>query len=93
MRTRARCRSGSGASSQARCSDPASPSAFYEVANGQWVVAGMFTKTYTRLATMEMSVEVEDHEVEDLAFLKRIDEQLLAEGLPQQLPDLGRGGR
>jgi len=53
----------------------------------------MFTKTYTRLATMEMSVEVEDHEVEDLAFLKRIDEQLLAEGLPQQLPDLGRGGR
>jgi hypothetical protein len=91
---------------------------FYEVANQQWVVAGMFTKTYTRLATMEMSVEAgrhaanaildahlqkttrsmgdfcrienpEDHEVEDLAFLKRVDEQLLAEGLPHFVDILG----
>jgi hypothetical protein len=100
---------------------------FYQVANDQWVVAGMFTKTYTRLATMELAVESARHavnailhhivvppagelrgaaraarigkivgdfcsiesperrEIEDLAFLKRIDEQLIAEGLPHFL--------
>jgi hypothetical protein len=117
-------RPGKGLEMPTQIKDPNSPTTdgtkpiFYEIANEQWVVAGMFTKTYTRLATMEMSVEAgrhaanaildheqrrsgknmgdfckienpEDHEVEDLAFLKRIDEQLLAEGLPHFLDILG----
>ena len=91
---------------------------FYDVDHGKWVVAGSFTKTYTRLATMESSNEAgrhavnaivhhalvsstlrrqarhtlqgdlcrifdpEDHELQDLAILKRIDAALHREGLP-----------
>jgi len=96
---------------------------FYEIANHQWLVAGMFTKTYTRLSTMELGVESARHavngllhglvkdgkgqipgkimgdlcrienperyEIDDLAFLKRIDEQLFAEGLPHFVDILG----
>ena len=94
---------------------PETSTDFYEVVHNQWVVAGSYTKTYTRLPTMELSNEAarhavnavlnhaltarkpwrkplqgdlcrifdpEDHEIDDLAILKRIDEALLEEGLP-----------
>ena len=48
---------------------------FYGIANGQWVVAGMFTKTFTRLSTMESGVESARHAVNailhDIAMRRR----------------------
>ena len=36
---------------------------FYEVCNHGWVIAGMYAKTFTRLATMELAAESARHAV------------------------------
>lgn len=90
---------------------------WYEVANEQWVLAGAYNKTYTRLETMEAANESAKHavnailehwmedregpqlvqpmfgefcevwnpeqnELDDLEFLRRLDEMLMRDGLP-----------